>query len=741
MKNNLSLDSQIMLPIGSTDFTEELDFQKYWLALQRRWWVVALTAVTCTSLGGIYALRQPKIYQANGQIIIKDDQSAQLTGIDAKTGEIKALTQKSDPLSTEAEVLKSRPVLAAVASSLNLKNSKGTLIDAKALSEKLTVKPIAGTDILRLMYESEQRGVATQVINQVMEAYISSNIRVNQSQAEKARQFIEAELKLKEVVVHQAEDELRRFREANGLVALERETEEAVKNMGLLNQNIDSSTALLSQAEARVTQLRNQVGMDVDTALQINALNQSKTVQKALEDWRLAQAELAKQRTIYRDEAPEIMVLMEQVRAAAAILNNQTQDVTGDPIAVSVDRLQLSKTQQDLVTDLAKAEVEWISLRQGLASLSQSRSQALSKYRSIPSLEATQRELQRQVDAAQTTYKTLLTKLQEVQVAKNQTVGNARIVSNAILSEELAGSKIFLLLLGSGVSGLLVGIALAFLIDYADRSVKTLKEAKNLLPYPVLGMIPQVDLLQLDNSDSHQPYLLTQDSPHFSAQEAYQMLQANLRFLPQDQSIRSIIVTSAMRQEGKSTVAANLAMAMAQGQRRVLLVDADMRHSCQHHVWGLSNQVGLSNLLVGQVQMAAAVTAMRSNLHVLTAGTVPPNPLVLLDSTTMAMWVERFTEQYDFVIFDAPALLGTADSAVLNRMVDGSLVVLRLGGVDAGPVRAMRQFINQSGQRVLGLVINDVDVKADRDGQFYTGLKDKIRKNQRIRTPYPTRPD
>jgi polysaccharide biosynthesis transport protein len=731
MKDNLSLESQIVTPIGTTDFTEELDFQKYWLALRRRWWVIALTAVTCTSLGGLYALRQPKLYQANGQIIIKDDQSAQLTGIDAKTGEIKALTQKSDPLSTEAEVLKSRPVLAAVASSLNLKDKKGNLIDAKALSDKLSVKPIAGTDILRLMYESEQRGAATQVINQVMEAYISSNIRVNQSQAEKARQFIETELKLKEIVVRQAEDELKRFREANGLVALERETEEAVKNMGLLNQNIDTSTALLSQAEARVTQLRNQVGMDVDTALQVNALNQSKTVQKALEDWRLAQAELAKQRTIYRDEAPEILVLVDQVRAAEAILNSQTREISSEPVPISAGQLQLSKTQQDLAADLAKAEVEWISLRQGLASLSQSRSQALSKYRSIPSLEATQRELQRQVDASQTTYKTLLTKLQEVQVAKNQTVGNARIVSNAVLSEELVGSKRLLILLGSGLTGLLLGTALAFLMDHADQSVKTLKEAKELLPYPILGMIPQIELLRQDDVNSHRPYLLTQNSPDFSAQEAYQMLQANLRFLPKDQSIRSIIVTSAMRREGKSTVAANLAMAMAQGQRRILLVDADMRHGCQHHVWGLSNQVGLSNLLVGQVQMAAAVTAMRSNLHVLTAGTVPPNPLVLLDSATMAMWVERFTEQYDFVIFDAPTLLGTADSAVLNRMVDGSLVVLRLGGVDSGPVRAMRQFINQSGQRVLGLVINNVDVKADRDGQFYTGLKDKISKKSK----------
>jgi polysaccharide biosynthesis transport protein len=734
MKAKLTPESQFQSLTEMPNFTEELDFNKYWLVLLRRWWIVAIALATGTSLGGLYALQQPKIYQANGEIVIRDDQAAQLTGIDSKTGEIKALTQKSDPLNTEAEILKSRPVLTAAAQALNLKDKKGNPLNAKSLAKELSVKPVVGTDILQLTYKSEQSDVAAQAVNQVMSAYISNNVRVNQSQAEKAGQFIEAELKVKEVIVREAEDALRRFREAHGLVALERETEEAVKNMGLLDQNINSSTALVSQAEARVSRLRSQVGMDVDKALQINALNQSKAVQKAFEDWRQAQAELAKQQTVYQDSNPEVLVLIDQVKAAEAVLNNQTREITGQPFSTSVEQLQLSKTQQDLVADLAKAEVDWTSLKEGLGSLWQSRTQAVEKSRSIPTLEATQRELQRQVDAAQTTYKTLLAKLQEVQVAKNQTVGNARIVSNAIVPSEPIGSKSLLILLGGGAAGLLLGVSIAFLVDYADQSVKTLQEIKDLLNYPILGMIPQVERSRSDDDGNFLPYLLTQDYPHFSAQEAYQMLQANLRFLPVDRSIRTIVVTSAMRQEGKSTVAANLAVAMAQGQRRVLLVDADMRQGCQHHVWGLNNRVGLSNLLVGQVQIDTAVTAVRANLHVLTAGTVPPNPLVLLDSTTMAMWVERFTEQYDFVIFDAPILIGTADSTVLNRMTDGSLLVMRLGITNVGPVKTMRQFVNQSGQRMLGVVINGVDARANRDGQFYTGQRAQMRGKSKIKT-------
>lgn len=715
MKGDLNLSSQSTPTIGLPTFNEEINFQKYWLVLQRRWWLVLIATMTGGALAGLLVLPKPKSYQAMGKLLVKPDQASQLTGFDAKSGEIKALTQKSDPLSTEAEILKSQPVLAASSQALNLKDRKGKLIDAAMLEKKLTVKPIVGTDLLQVMYQSEDPEVAARVVNQVMQDYIRNNVQVNRSQAIAARQFIVAELPQAEGAVRQAETALRRFREANGVVALEQEAQESVKSMAALNQNINSSMALLSQSDARVQQLSRQVGMDVKSALVVNALNQSDGVQKALKDLRQAEAELAKQQTLYKEDNPEIKLLMEQVQAAQKVLQDQTKDITGNSLEVSAQQLQLSKTQQDLVGDLAKAEVERKSLGEGVASLVRSRSEAGSKSRSMPGLEANQRELQRQVDASQTTYKTLLTKLQEVQVSENQTVGNARVVSNAIVPEETVGIGNGVMLMGGGIAGLLVGLSLAFLVDYADRRVKTLQDVKALMPYAVLGMIPQLSLKPQEGHLEGMPQLLTQDALRPGDQEAYQMLQANLRFLPTDQVARSIVVTSARQQEGKSTIAANLALALAQGQRRVLIVDADLRYGCQHHIWGVSNTVGLSNVLVGQVQMAGAIHEIRANLHVLTGGTVPPNPLVLLDSSAMARLVEGLTEQYDFVVFDSPTVIGTADSTILNRLVDGSLIVTRLGLVEVEQLKAMRQFLIQSGHRVLGLAINGIEGRTGRD--------------------------
>ncbi|MEB3294325.1 MAG: Wzz/FepE/Etk N-terminal domain-containing protein, partial [Synechococcales bacterium] len=230
-------------PLGSEKFQglEEIDLQAISTVLKRQWWLIALSVMTCAGLATLYVLRQPKLYQAEGQLLVRSDASPELTGIDTKTGEIKALTQKSDPLSTEAEILKSQPVLETTVKKVystkrpdDRTDSSEERPDVKSLAKQLTVKPIPGTDIIRVSYKAKQANEAAQVVNQVMQAYIDNNIQVNQAQAERARQFIEKELQRKEETVRQAEDALRQFRETHGVVALERETEESVKNIGLL---------------------------------------------------------------------------------------------------------------------------------------------------------------------------------------------------------------------------------------------------------------------------------------------------------------------------------------------------------------------------------------------------------------------------------------------------------------------------------------------------------------------------
>jgi capsular exopolysaccharide synthesis family protein len=202
------------------------------------------------------------------------------------------------------------------------------------------------------------------------------------------------------------------------------------------------------------------------------------------------------------------------------------------------------------------------------------------------------------------------------------------------------------------------------------------------------------------------------------------MLQANLKFLSSDKELRAIVVTSSVPKEGKSEVSANLAVTMAQVGRRVLLVDADMRHPSQHHIWGLTNLIGLSNILVGEAEFKVAVREVMSRLDVLPSGVIPPNSVGLLDSKRMASLIETFSKNYDFVIFDTPPLAGVADAPILGKMADGILLVVRPKVVDSASANAAKEFLVRSGQNVLGLVANGVIIKNEPDSYFYYTKED-----------------
>jgi capsular exopolysaccharide synthesis family protein len=384
----------------------------------------------------------------------------------------------------------------------------------------------------------------------------------------------------------------------------------------------------------------------------------------------------------------------------------------------------LGNLRQELIGELIRAEAERLGASERLSVLSAAQSTYRTRASNLPMLEQQQRELERRVQVSQTTYEALLTRLQEIQVAENQNIGTARIIAQALVPDEDVGTSKKLILAAGGFAGLLLAIALAFMLDLLDQSVKTVKEAKELMGYTVLGIIPSTRTaekhhLRPNRTDQTIPDVITRDLPRSPISEAYRMLQANLKFLSSDKPLKTIVITSSIPKEGKSEVSANLAAAIAQGGRRVLLIDADMRLPVQHHVWDVSNQVGLSNVIVEQLQIQDVVQEVMPNLYLLAAGVMPPNPVALLDSKRMATVIAECAEQYDIAIFDTPPLSGTADSAVLGRMTDGTLLVVRPGVVEASKAAAVKEFLTQSGQQVLGMVINGVDVKNEPDSYFY----------------------
>ena len=714
----------------SKEYLEDIDFQKYWLILKRHWLPAMGISGIAVVIAALVAFTREPIYEAYGKLRFKKQNttSALVTEAGGKIGILDSLNSKDTPLDTEAEVIRSAPIVNQTIAALNLKKQEGKPVAYEDFLNSVKVGSIRGTDILSISYKSQESEEAVKVVNTLMEIYLKNNILTNRAEAAVAREFINEQLPKVEESVRQAEVALRTFKEKNNIIDLEQEAQGAVTAIDNLDQQINLTQAEIEKITGRATEIQKKIGMSSEEALAKNSLSQSLAVQQVFEKLKQVEDQLAIERTRFLEENPNIVNLKSKQAALKALLEERVKQVLGDQKQVPYENLQKSdknqtgKLQENLTENLVSSEAERRALMNQLASLIRARSAYQQRANSLPKLEQIQRELERKLDAAQDSYKLLLKNREEVRLAENQNVGNAQIISPAIAPKSSVSTSKKIILGAGIVVGSLLYVVSAFLLELTDPSIKTTKEVRNVLSYTLLGMIPfskiKVTFTGI-KSERTAPEHQVRNLPHSIISETYKMLQANLKFLSPDRHLKVIVVTSSVPKEGKSTVSANLAVAIAQLGSRVLLIDADLHHPQQHHVWELTNEVGLSEVIVGRVELNKAVKQVMPNLDVLSSGVIPPNSLALLGSKRMNSLIADFSKSYDFVIVDTSPLLLVADALTLSKMSDGILLVARPGVIDKVSANAARELLGQSGQNVLGLVVNGVMVENEPDSYFH----------------------
>jgi capsular exopolysaccharide synthesis family protein len=257
-----------------------------------------------------------------------------------------------------------------------------------------------------------------------------------------------------------------------------------------------------------------------------------------------------------------------------------------------------------------------------------------------------------------------------------------------------------------------------------NRSIDNIEDAKLLLDIPILGTVPLMTEVEnktigVGNQNSH--LLDSSYKSSYAVTNSFEIIQTNLSFSLLGKKSPVILVTSATQGEGKSFTAANLAKVMAARGMRVLLIDADMRRPSQHTIWQTFNIKGLSNVLINETSLENSILHPLPNLDldVVTAGTLPPNPIALLDSHSMDDFVKKARDNYDFVIIDTPPLMYVADPLVVSKFVDGILLVVRLGKVDSQEVVMSKSLLDQSKVPVLGMILNGISEQSSYGGHYY----------------------
>lgn len=724
--------------------TEHMDeIAQYWLVLKRRWLPAALVFALTTALAAAYTFKQTPIYQAKGQIILKktNKTSALLSGanVPGGIGDLEGLTGSS-PVTTQVEVLKSMTTINGVIKELLADKYTATSPERKRLIkfskksdtfvQQLKVASVKGTDILEITFQDPSPKLAQDVVEKVMTVYTKDDQANQRLEAKAASDYVAKELPRIESEVKLAENNVRLFKEQYNVVDLPTESVKAVETITNLNKEITSASALLAAETSRLEGLKSLFGgQDAQATIQSGLVSESPGLQKSLKELQDVESRLALQKTRFSENDPSIQGLKEQRQALVEILQKRfKQSLIGDQqFKGKVVELQPSGIQGTLISDFAKSEAQRTSLQKQIAALVYVVDAYKKRMNAIPKLEQQQNALGRQLEIARTNYKTLLSKLQEIDIAKEQNLGNSRIQTHAELPQEPISPKKAQNIAIGGFLGLFLGAATAFALDSADKRIKTGEEARQLLPgYPVLGQIPvfeKVRQLKISKSGGRDPGQLVLNGMTSGIEgESFRMLQTNLQFMNADNSLKVVVVSSAQSGEGKSTVSANLALAVAELGKKVLLVDADMRKPTQHRVWRQDNYEGLSNVLSGQCDQHAAIKELQSNLFLLTAGIVPPNPVVLIDSVQMGRLIEDWSETYDLVIIDAPPITVAADATMLGTQAGGLIFVLRPNVADKESVEYAQEILTQAKLKVLGMVLNGVEIDNQKryNSYYYT---------------------
>lgn len=696
---------------------EYIDFRRYWQVIQRRWIPATATFAGIVALSVVAALASEDLYEAEAQLLIEQDRTSKILGIPDGSPEDKPSYKDKDPLETEAKILQSRPIVEKVIRELDLRSDKGKLISYKKAKSSLGVQPVMGTELLRVTYEDPDPDVAVAFVNRAVELYADDYALFNRSKTLEAGEFIDSQIPKAEATVREAEENLRLFKNRNGIADVAGYTKAAIDSISAIENQMDGVRADLNDINARYSRLQSQLGMSWQEASAVSSLSESVGVQKVLSQLQDVRVRLAQKSNFLSDNAPQIISLKEEQADLTALLEQQIASTLGSQqqaLAGNVNILSLGKLKQAQLSEFAQLGLRKEGLEQRLASLEDSYETYQKRSNLSPQLQEQQRELERKVEAATATYKTLLNKKNQTGIIGDRDIDRVRVVADAAVNEGTVNTSGKTIVAMGAMMGALFGLAIAFLLDLKDNTIKNTKEVEDMFAYPLHGVVPDLNLVgaeRLQLSGSRDGLLESQSEVSMMPlKEAYQNIQVNLKLLDRDARKKVIAITSSVPQEGKSSVTANLGVARAQCGQRILLIDADLRRPTQHHIWEIPNKVGLSNLLSGDVKWQDATQNVMPNLDVLTSGPIPEHPISLLDSPRLQIFIDSIGDCYDQIIFDTPPIIGIADTKIIGRAIDGFLFVVRPGVADYDSASAAKKMLDTTGQKVLGVVVNGADM-------------------------------
>ncbi len=704
----------------SVDDEGGLKFGNVLQSLQRRLPVIASVTIVVTSLAVFKAATSKPTYQSGFEILAKPI-TEETRVISAVTLNNRDTTEPKEPISpTTLKLLKSSKILAPIAEQLKAKYPN---IDDDSLADGLAIK--TENQILSVSYQDKDAKKVKEILDLVSQAYLAYSLEERLSDVQQGLDFVNSQLPQVQERVSKLQDKLQSFRQQYNLIDPESSSKQLAAETSTIAQQKLETQVKLDEARSLFQDLSSQVSKPVDETKVSSLLQDNPRYQAILSQIQVVDGQIAKELSIYQENTDKVQTLKDQ-RANLIPLLRLEEERAKELVASRIRDLEARSEILAQVEDKLNQEVKQLStisrqytdIQQEIKITNDNLNQFLTKREAL------------RIDAGQRK-----TPWQILTPVKEPVSSSADVKRNGILG---------------AILGLLLGTGIALLLDKLSNLLRTPDQVKDIAKLPILGVIPfNSDLNQEEpvddvsgmiplnrnfienkalnaiekltkvanlkvwinratnaqesNPNSIKPYYITS-----IFLESFRSLYTNIRLLSPDLEIRSIVISSSIPSEGKSTSSVYLAQAAAALGKRVLLVDADLRRPKLHEQLLLSNALGLSNLISTDLTFDQVVqrSPIEPNLSILTSGQIPPDPTRLLSSQKMQNLMQLFQENFDLVIYDTPPLLGLVDSKLIAAKADGIVIVVGLDKAKASNLTQSLELLSNSPIGIFGVIVN-----------------------------------
>ena len=674
----------------------KLHFLDYWRIIRIRKAVILAVFLLVVITTAVITQFQPESYSSLARMKVEKD--TPLTQLMMGSG---PMTPAFDQyfLQTEFQVIRSPKILNEVIKSLKLARvyaqrdkqpGELPIQDAyETLSREVDITQFRNTAIIEITAFNEDRELAASIANKIAEIYGNYRNKYRTGRSDKAWEALTNKLAGYEKEVSEAREKMDKLRIE---LKVPEEIADSGQVQGLSAQELSRMTGVIQDYQTRITRnnrLLEQLGLLKGDRL-LNALvvaNPTSELNTLISARNSASRQASGLSPDFGPDHPEVIRWSLQISKLDEQLDATVQGIlSGMRSTLEAEKAAMENQKTYLQETIEKNSQDTQRFRPYI--VQRNEFESARRIRDGIKIRVAQEDIDRDLSSTSSV----------------ETINEALPGTNPVRPKKAVNITIGV------VFGLILGVGLAFFIEYLDTSVKTIDDVEQALQAPVLGVIPQnVGALMSEGADS----------PHA---EAYRVLRTNILFSRKDTNWRTMTVVSGGAGEGKSTTIFNLATVFAQNGNRVLIVDSDLRRPSLHKILNVANNLGLTNYLLKQNSLEEVIqTTPVPSLDFMPSGRLPSSSIGILNSAAMKEFIAEAKSRYDFVFFDSPPIMGVSDASILASEVDMAVLVVQYRKYPQQMTLRAKQMVEKVGGHLLGVVLNNINISQDSYYYYYSG--------------------